>query len=107
MDEKPQVRCKKCGKIITGVSLDYMMGWLCSECAEDKTDVLHCERGSKVCAVRLDAGFDTDSQKAHELLTEGRVYEVESLNIGDWVSYVVLKEIPNQRFNTVHFDRCG
>ena len=47
-----------------------------------------------------------DSKQAHQFLTEGEVYEVESLNVGGWISHIVLKEIPGQRFNTVHFVRC-
>lgn len=31
---------------------------------------------------------------------------VESIEIGGYLSSVHLKEIPNQKFNTVHFVRC-
>lgn len=63
--------CPKCGKILYGVTLCYGNKWLCSKCVKDKTDVLHCEQGSKVMAVDLDAGYDSDSEKAHQFLTEG------------------------------------
>ena len=33
--------CPKCGKVLDGTSFDYGTKWLCSKCAQDKTDVLH------------------------------------------------------------------
>lgn len=105
MNEKIEFRCPKCGKLLDGITLDYQIGWLCSECAEDQSDVLHCERGCKVKAVNLNAGREHESKKAHELLVEGQVYEVESLNIGGWCSYIQLKEFPGEEFNAVHFIR--
>lgn len=107
MNSKPEFRCPQCGKLLDGVKLDYSFNWLCSECVKDKTDVLHCERGCKVRAVRLDAGMTGDSKQAHKFLTEGQVYEVESVHVGGWISHITLKEFPGQRFNTVHFDRCA
>ncbi len=98
--------CPSCGKVLDGATFDYGTQWLCSKCAQDQTDVLHCERGCKVRAVALDAGHNSDSAQAHKYLTEGQVYEVESLNVGGWISYITLKEFPDQRFNTVHFIRC-
>ena len=98
--------CPKCGKVLDGTSFDYGTKWLCSKCAQDKTDVLHCERGSKVVAVDLDAGMKGDSELATKLLTKGHVYEVESLSVGSWCSSIWLKEFPGQKFNTVHFKRC-
>ena len=106
MNGKLEFRCAKCGKLLNGATLDYSQKWLCSKCAADQTDVLYCERGCKVRAVDLDAGMSGDSKQAHQFLTEGEVYEVESLNVGGWISHIVLKEIPGQRFNTVHFVRC-
>lgn len=106
MNGRFEFRCPKCGKPLHGLTLDYTCEWLCSECAEDKTDMLHCERGCKVRAVDLDAGMKGDSQQAHKHLTKGQVYEVESLNVGGWCSKVELKELPGIHFNTVHFIRC-
>ena len=107
MNIKLEFRCPKCGKLLDGVTLDYRLQWLCSECASDKSEVLHCERGCKIQAVNLDAGMEDDSKQAHELLVEGQIYEVESLNIGGWISHIRLKEFPGKRFNTVHFQRIG
>lgn len=105
MNEKLKFRCPKCGKLLDGITLDYQFGWLCSKCVEDQSDVLHCERGCKVKAVDLDAGWSYDSKQAHELLTEGQVYEVESVRVGGCCSSIWLKEFPGKRFNTVHFIR--
>lgn len=106
MDGAKIFKCPTCGKILDGVILDYSWQWPCSKCAKDQTDVLHCERGSKVRAVALDAGFESDSKQAKALLVEGRIYEVEKVNVGGWISAIWLKEFPGQKFNTVHFERC-
>ncbi len=105
MNEKIEFRCPKCGKLLDGITLDYRLEWLCSKCTEDQSDVLHCERGCKVKAVDLDAGLSCDSKQAHELLTEGQVYEVEKIHVGGWCSSIRLKEFPGKEFNTVHFIR--
>lgn len=106
MDGAWHNNCPKCGKVLNGTTFDYGTKWVCSKCAEDQTDVLHCERGSKVRAVNLDAGMKGDSEQAKRLLTKGQVYEVEALNVGSWYSNISLKEFPGQKFNTVHFLRC-
>ncbi len=106
MDGKLEFRCPKCGKLLKGVTLDYKLQWVCSKCVEDKADTLHCEKGCKVRAVRLDAGMSGDFKQAHKFLTEGQVCEVDNLNVSGWISHIVLKEFPGQRFNTMHFERC-
>ena len=97
--------CPKCGRILFGVTLCYGDKWDCSKCAKDKTDVLHCEQGSKVIAVNLDNSYATGSQKAQNLLTEGQIYKVDRLWIGRCDSTIYLKEFPNEGFNTVYFNR--
>ena len=105
MDIAPAFKCPICGKVLDGIILDYFWQWPCSKCAKDQTNVLHCERGSKVIAVDLDAGFEYDSKLANDLLVKGQVYEVEKINIGSWISAIWLKEFPGKKFNTVHFKR--
>lgn len=104
-----KVFCTHCGKILDGVTLTYqpIYGWPCSKCAGEQKDVLNCERGSKVKADILDAGRIQDQEQAHKFLTKDRIYEVESLEVGFWMSYICLKEFPGLKFNTVHFERCG
>ena len=55
------------------------------------------------CTVSVDVSCD--SKQAHELLTEGQVYEVEKIHVGGWCSSIRLKEFPGKEFNTVHFIR--
>lgn len=105
MDGARVFKCPNCGKVLNGIILDYPWQWSCSKCAKDQTDVLHCERGSKVIAADLDAGFEHDSKQANDLLAKGQVYEVEKINIGSWISAIWLKEFPGKKFNTVHFKR--
>lgn len=97
--------CSKCGKPLNGIALMYISKWLCSDCAEDKEDVLHCERGCKVVADNLDNGLPNDSKQAHRFLVKGQTYEVDKIIVGGWSSDILLKEFPDTRFNTVHFKR--
>ncbi len=106
MDKFRKPAARAAGKELDGVTLIYKWDWPCSKCVGDQKDVLHCERGSKVRAVNLDAGWACDQERAHKFLTEGEVYEVESLEVGGWQSIICLKEFPGERFNTVHFERC-
>lgn len=101
-----EVKCKKCGKVLDSVTLTYGGDWLCGECADNKESILFCERGSKVKAVKLDSGYKGDVEQAHKLLKQDAIYEVESIEIGGYLSSVRLKEFPNEKFNTVHFVRC-
>lgn len=61
-EQLPKICCPSCGKELNGVTLTYppLWDWPCSKCATDPKDVLHCERGSKVKAVNLDAGWACD-----------------------------------------------
>ena len=91
-------RCPRCGKELDGVTMTYRWDWPCSKCADNQKDVLHCERGSKVKAVNLDASWVCDQKRAHKLLTEGTIYEVESIEVGGSSSAIRLKEFPGERF---------
>lgn len=105
MDGKIEYRCSECGKLLDGVTLGYFHKWKCSKCAGDQTSALYCERGCKVEAVNLDAGWEQDAKQAHELLVVGHVYEVENLYVGAFQSRIQLKEFPGKTFNTAHFKR--
>lgn len=99
-------KCKKCGKVLDSVTLTYGGDWLCGECSDNKESILFCEKGCKVKASKLDSGYKGDVEQAHKFLQQDKVYEVESIEIGGYISHVTLKEFPDQRFNTVHFIRC-
>ncbi len=66
--------------------------------------ILGATSGTRIRLVRPNAGYDPDIKRVSELLTEGSVYTVAQLRVGDSHSTVVLVEIPGMRFNTVHFD---
>lgn len=66
---------------------------------------LNAKRGHKVTVTKetITWGYPHDKEKAKEFLEAGETYTVEIIDAGDFSSTVVLQEIPNQRFNTVHF----
>lgn len=104
MNNWPNSICPKCGRTIPGVVNHYGREWICRECADDKSDVLRCERGSRVVFAHPDSGMAGDIQRAQKHLTVGAVYTVESLTIGGWCSELTLKEVPGVKFNTVQFE---
>ena len=97
--------CPKCGKELGGVHIIYGHGWVCSACCEDKEDPIHCERGCKVRFAFPENGREHEREEVKRLLTEGAVYEVESLQVGGWCSDIELKEFPGKKFNSVFFQR--
>lgn len=97
--------CPKCNKKLVGLSYDYGTEWLCSDCVEDKKDVLHCETGCIVVARYLDNGYDTDAEQAQKFLTKEQLYKIQNVKVGRCSSKVYLKEFSNECFNSVHFKR--
>jgi hypothetical protein len=97
--------CKKCNKTIDSVIYGYGNKWLCSKCAEDKENVLFCEKGCRVKAINLNNGWKCDSELAHKYLEKDGIYTVEKLDVGRCESSIELQEFPNVIFNTVHFIR--
>lgn len=103
-----KVTCPKCGKELDGVYIAYGSSWECSNCHEDKAEPIHCERGCKVEFAHPDSGRGLEREEAQKLLTEGAVYEVESVQVGGWCTDIELKEFPGKKFNSVFFRRvCG
>ena len=51
-----------------------------------------------------DNGYDFEREEANQILGTDKIYTVKHINVGGWISYVHLKEIPNKSFNTVMFD---
>lgn len=49
-------------------------------------------------------GFDRELEMARGLLSTEIVYTVDCVDVGGWISYVYLKEIPDKSFNTVMFE---
>ena len=50
-------------------------------------------------------GYDSDKEYANRYLTIGEIYTVYYTNVESWSSTVVLKEYPDQSFNTAHFNQ--
>lgn len=99
--------CPKCGRDLDGLVFDYGRKWLCSDCAADKSDVLHAERGCLVAVKSIDAGYTSQADQAKELFNIGDVYTVESVSVGSSSSSITLKEFPGKHFNTVFFKRIA
>lgn len=102
-----KVICPKCGKELNGVYISYGHSWDCSECHDDKSDPIHCERGCKVEFAFPDNGRYHEKYQANTLLAEGVAYEVESVQVGGWCTDIELKEFPGEKFNSVFFRRVS
>jgi hypothetical protein len=65
---------------------------------------LEAKTGHKVTVTKesIKNGSDYDRENAAKYLEVGKVYTVEDLDVHDWSSSVILQEIPNQEFNSVH-----
>lgn len=98
-------KCKKCGIELKGLTSMYTKDWICSECAEDRQSVLYCETGCKVIAKHLDHGYDSDKELAKKYLEQDKIYTIDTVSVGGWKTDVTLIEVPNHRFNSVHFER--
>ena len=60
--------------------------------------------GSKIKYTHPYWGMCADIKKAKAMLEEGKEYTVKQMEVGDWFSRVWLEELPNEAFNTVHFE---
>ncbi len=97
--------CNVCGRNLIGLTFNYGTRWTCSDCIVDKTDVLHCETGCKVKAIRLNAGYNSDIEDAKKYLIQDGIYTVESVEVDSWNSHVILQGVKNIHFNSAHFTR--
>lgn len=90
-----------------GVQLFYGRKWTCSTCAKDREDSIYCERGCKVEFAFPENGRDHERDEAGQLLRSGVAYEVESVEVGGFCSWIELKEFPGKKFNSVFFRRVS
>lgn len=63
---------------------------------------IYSPEGTKVRYI-ADNGFDDEAEDASKLLIPGEIYTVDRVDIGGWISYVWLKEVSQEPFNTVMF----
>lgn len=97
--------CPTCGRELIGIELHYGSKWDCYDCSTEVSDILHCERGTKIIFSNPNNGWESDKERAKRYLEKGKIYTVENLIVGGSSSDVILQEIPNVKFNTVHFER--
>jgi hypothetical protein len=73
--------------------------------AKKDTDTMdiYSKLGDKVRYAYPANGYEIDRKRAAMHLVVSYVYTVESVEVGNWHSYVYLKEFPNIGFNTVMF----
>lgn len=64
---------------------------------------MYAQRGSKVIFTGQ-GGRDSDKEFANKYLKVGEVYTVKTTKVFDWISFVVLEELPSKDFNTVMFE---
>lgn len=66
---------------------------------------LDSKEGDKVSTdkERMGWGYEGDKTKAAQYLIDGGAYTVDKMRVYDFSSSVMLKEFPNEWFNTVHF----
>jgi hypothetical protein len=48
-------------------------------------------------------GHEWERKEAEKILEVGQIYTVESIDVGDWCSYVTFEEVSGE-FNSVMFD---
>lgn len=63
---------------------------------------IYAPEGTKVKFMN-ENGFDREKEYANKILDKNQIYTVDRVEVGGWVSYVYLKEFPNEAFNTVMF----
>ena len=66
---------------------------------------VNAQKGHKVTVTEksIANGYPFDEEKARQLLKVGQVYTVELMDVQNWSSTVLLREIPGVEFNSVHF----
>lgn len=64
---------------------------------------IYSPKGTKVKYI-AENGWDSDVPYANKFLTKGEIYTVDWVDVGGSCSYVILKEFPENSFNTVMFE---
>ena len=63
---------------------------------------IHSKEGTKVIYTGT-GGYDHHKKHANKFLLAYQEYTVDHTIVGGWHTDVVLKEFPNEAFNSVHF----
>ena len=64
---------------------------------------IYARAGTKVTFTG-NGGYDSDKKHANEHLSAGEQYTIKRTIVGGWRTDVVLVEVPEKAFNSVHFD---
>jgi len=64
---------------------------------------IYAKKGAKV-RYTGDGGYVSELEHANKYLKMGDIYTISYIDVGDWYTNVYLEEIPNQDFNSAHFD---
>jgi hypothetical protein len=65
---------------------------------------IHAKEGAKVKYTGT-GGCDEHKEHANKYLKVSEIYTVLNTNVSVWHTDVLLKEVPNQCFNSVHFEQ--
>ena len=96
------IKCAKCGKPLEGVSC--VVPWRCEACSEEKGDILHVVRGSRVRFLEGKSGGVAARILAERYLVPNDIYVVDELQIGEWSSHIKLQGMKPVWFNAVMFE---
>ena len=61
----------------------------------------------KVTEESIKSGYKSVEKHARRFLKVGETYTIDCIIIHGWTTYVYLKDIPNQVFNSVSFEQIG
>ena len=64
----------------------------------------YAKEGHKVKFTSPNAGYEYDQKQAETHLLVDGIYTVERTEVHNFSTDVYLKEVPGQKFNSVHFD---
>ena len=64
---------------------------------------IYAEEGAKV-KYTGENGYEHHKEHANKYLKVGETYTVENTYVSGWHTDVWLKEVPNEKFNSVHFE---
>lgn len=64
---------------------------------------IYSPRGTKV-RFTGNGGFDSENQRANDILDKGAIYTVDYTDVGGWRTEVYLIEVPGDSFNSVLFE---
>jgi hypothetical protein len=64
---------------------------------------IYTKKGTKVKYTGT-GGYDSHKEHANKYLKVGETYTVLNTNVSGWHTDVFLQEVPNQCFNSVHFE---